>query len=98
TCACTQLGLSGKLAAIAHALADEVVIPLGSGCCGMAGDRGWFHPELPASALRPVVEELRTRHCDAYVSSNRTCEIALAQQTGRPYASFVLVLEELTRP
>ena len=59
TCACTQLGLSGKLAAIAQRLADEVVIPAGSGCCGMAGDRGWLHPELPASALRPVVDELR---------------------------------------
>jgi D-lactate dehydrogenase len=97
TCACTQLGLSGKLAAIAQRLADEVVIPAGSGCCGMAGDRGWLHPELPESALRPVVDELRAKHCDAYVSSNRTCEIALAQQTGRPYASFVLALEQLTR-
>jgi D-lactate dehydrogenase len=98
TCACMQLGLSGKLAAIAQRLADEVVIPAGGGCCGMAGDRGWLHPELPASALRAVVDELRAKHCDAYVSSNRTCEIALAQQTGRPYASFVLALEELTRP
>jgi hypothetical protein len=28
---------------------------------------------------------------------NRTCEIGLEHETGRPYASFVLLLEELTR-
>ena len=48
------------------------------GCCGMAGDRGWLHPELPASALRDVAGELAGEPFDACVSSNRTCEIALA--------------------
>jgi D-lactate dehydrogenase len=98
TCACTQLGLAGKLAGICERLADEVVIPTATGCCGMAGDRGWLHPELPASALRDVAEELRGREFDACVSSNRTCELALRQQTGREYGSFLLLLEELTRP
>jgi len=97
TCACSQLGLAGQLTAIAERLADEVVVPAGTGCCGMAGDRGWLHPELPASALRDVTRELDGRRFDACVSSNRTCEIALEQETGRPYGSFVLMLEELTR-
>ncbi len=97
TCACTQLGLAGKLASIARQVADDVLIPAGTGCCGMAGDRGWLHPELPASALQAVVDELRAKPCDAHISSNRTCEIALARETGRPYASFVLTLEQLTR-
>jgi D-lactate dehydrogenase len=97
TCASHQLGSSAKLAAIAAQLADEVVIPAGSGCCGMAGDRGWLRPELPASALRDVARELEGRQFDACMSSNRTCEAALQQVTGKPYASFVLALEELTR-
>jgi D-lactate dehydrogenase len=98
TCAATQLGLSGSLEAIATALAEEVVVPAASGCCGMAGDRGWLHPELPASALRDVATELGDRAIDACVSSNRTCEIALHEVTGRSYTSFVTLLEELTRP
>jgi D-lactate dehydrogenase len=73
------------------------VIPIGTTCCGMAGDRGLLHPELPASALRDVAADLRGRALDACVSSNRTCEIALQQVTGRPYSSFLLLLEELTR-
>jgi D-lactate dehydrogenase len=44
------------------------------------------------------VRELDGMELDACLCSNRTCEIALQEQTGRPYASFVLLLEELTRP
>jgi D-lactate dehydrogenase len=97
TCATSQLGLSGKLAGIAQRIADDVVVPAATGCCGMAGDRGWLHPELPASALRDVARELEGRSFDACVSSNRTCEVALQQVTGRRYSSFVIALEELTR-
>ena len=97
TCASQHLGLSGKLAAVAARMADEVLVPAASSCCGMAGDRGLLHPELPASALRDLALELEGRSLDACVSSNRTCEVALHQVTGRHYASFVLALEELTR-
>ncbi len=98
TCSAAHLGLSGKLASIAGQIADEVVIPASTGCCGMGGDRGWLHPELPASALRDTTRELQGREFDACVSSNRTCELALREHTARPYRSFVLMLEELTRP
>jgi D-lactate dehydrogenase len=91
------MGIATKLDAIARELADEVVVPVGTTCCGMAGDRGLLHPELPQSALREVAAELDGRHLDACMCSNRTCEIALQQVTGRPYASFVFLLEELTR-
>jgi D-lactate dehydrogenase len=63
----------------------------------MAGDRGLLHPELPAAALRPAAAELEGATFDACLCSNRTCEIGLQQVTGRPYVSFVLLLEELTR-
>jgi D-lactate dehydrogenase len=102
TCAVGQLGLAGKLDALARALAEDVVVPAATTCCGMAGDRGLLHPELPASALRDVAAELAERQTDgervdAHVCSNRTCEIALRRVTGAPYESFVLALERLTR-
>jgi D-lactate dehydrogenase len=97
-CSAVHLGLTDKLRAIADALAEEVFVPAATTCCGMAGDRGLLHPELPASALRTAGEELAGRTLDACVCSNRTCEIGLQQVTGRPYGSFVLLLEELTRP
>ncbi len=97
TCACSQLGLGGKLAAVAGRLADEVIVPAAGGCCGMAGDRGLLHPELPAAALLGTAAELAERRIDAAISSNRTCEMALHRETGYEYRSLVLTLEEMTR-
>ncbi len=98
TCAAGRLGLADKLERIAGALAEEVLVPAGSTCCGMAGDRGLLHPELPASALRDAAADLAEHPVVEHVCSNRTCEIALQQVTGKPYASFVLLAERLTRP
>jgi D-lactate dehydrogenase len=98
SCSAVHLGLDEKLRAIAGALAEDVFVPAGTTCCAMAGDRGLLHPELPASALRTAAEELDGRTLDACICSNRTCEIGLQQVTGRPYGSFILLLEELTRP
>jgi D-lactate dehydrogenase len=96
-CAATALGLVDKLRAIASELADEAIVPVASSCCGTAGDRGLLHPELPAAALAPVADELAGQAFTACLCSNRTCEIGLTQVTGRPYESFVLLLEQLTR-
>ena len=97
TCSVEQLGLRPRLESLARALADEVVVPAAAGCCGMAGDRGLLHPELPASALRDEAAELDGRAFDACLCSNRTCEIGLQRETGRPFESFVFLLERLTR-
>ena len=58
-----------------------------AGCTPSCRPRRW----------RDVAAELAAGRFDACVSSNRTCEIALRQVTGRPYESFVLTLEALTR-
>ena len=98
TCSTTHLGLAGALKQIAGCLADEVEVPVGTTCCGTAGDRGLLHPELVVSATREVRLVLIDRPCDAYLSANRTCEMGLRHATGRPYESFIFLLEELSRP
>jgi D-lactate dehydrogenase len=97
TCSAKDMGLAGKLEAIAHELADEVLVPHTATCCGMAGDRGLLHPELPASAIRDAAAELAEHSVEEHLCGNRTCEIALQQSTGAPYASFVPLLERLSR-
>jgi D-lactate dehydrogenase len=64
----------------------------------MAGDRGLLHPELPVSATSEEASELAASPHDAYICSNRTCEIALQQATGAAYESLLIPLERLTRP
>ena len=62
TCSTTHMGLTKTFERLAARLADEVIVPVGTTCCGTAGDR-----------------------------------MGLRQATGRPYESFVFLLEELTR-
>jgi D-lactate dehydrogenase len=97
TCATRHMGLAGRLRSLAGALAEDVYVAPSATCCGFAGDRGISHPELTAAATRPQAEELAGRDFDAYLSSNRTCEIGLARATGETYESFAFLLERLTR-
>jgi D-lactate dehydrogenase len=96
-CSARHLDLAGRLEALAAALADDVFVAIEATCCGMAGDRGLLHPELTAAATADQARELEGRTFDAYLSANRTCEIALERATGRPYQSVVQQLELATR-
>jgi len=98
TCSTRHLGLASALRRVGEALAEEATVPVVATCCGFAGDRGLLHPELTASATAEEAFEVNQREFDAYLSSNRTCELGLAEGTGRPYTSIVHALEELTRP
>jgi D-lactate dehydrogenase len=97
TCATRRLGLAPALRTLAAALADDVYIAPSATCCAFAGDRGITHPELTASATKPQAEELAGQRFDAYLASNRTCEIAMTRATGAPYESPLILLERLTR-
>jgi D-lactate dehydrogenase len=96
TCSARQLGLLHRLEEIMGAMADEVVVPAAATCCGFAGDRGMLHPELTAAATADEAAELAGRSFDAHVCGNRTCEIGLSEATGRPYESFIHLLDQLT--
>jgi D-lactate dehydrogenase len=98
SCSTSHLKLANKLHALAAAMANEAVTPRAHACCGFAGDRGFLHPELTRSATAEEAEEVRARKFDAYLGSNRTCEIGLNLATGKDYQSFLYLFEELTRP
>jgi D-lactate dehydrogenase len=87
TCSSTKMGLGPKLEAVARACAAEVVVPPRVGCCGFAGDRGFSHPELNASALAELPAGVKG--CTEGVSNSRTCEIGLSLHGGIPYRSIV---------
>ena len=97
SCSAIHLGLGGKLHAIAAALAAKAITPASAGCCAFAGDRGFLHPELTRSATAAEAEAVGAEEFDAYLGSNRTCDIGLSTATGKNYESFIHLLEELTR-
>jgi D-lactate dehydrogenase len=96
-CSVVEMHLTTKLGNIGKVLGEEVIVPIDSGCCGFAGDRGFLWPELTASATRHEAEDLKGKSCAAYVSSNRTCEVGMTRATEKGYRSFIYPLEEATR-
>ena len=96
TCACTQLGLGKKIAAIAAACAEEVTIPSSLGCCGAGGDRGFLYPELADAAMHDEADEIKGKSFDGAYSFAKTCEIVLTDRTGRPYESLIYLVDEVT--
>jgi D-lactate dehydrogenase len=87
-------GLEAQFTQIARRFAENVDVPVFAGCCGMAGDRGFLHPELTHSATWPEAKEIGGREFDGYYSSSKTCEIALSDAIGRNYHSILMLVDE----
>jgi len=96
-CSVVKMNLTGKLEAIARFCCDQVTVPVNTGCCGFAGDRGFLFPELTESATRREAAEVLAGQHDGFYSSSRTCEIGMTRATGQIYRSYIYLLEEATR-
>jgi D-lactate dehydrogenase len=95
-CSVRRTASDAKLRKVLAACVENVVEPAGVTCCGFGGDRGFAVPELNVHALRKVHDALPATCCEG-VSTNRTCEIGLTAETGRPYHSIAYLLEECSR-
>jgi D-lactate dehydrogenase len=92
TCSSIKLGLREKFLAVAGACAETVVVPDRAGCCGVAGDRIFFFPELNESALSALRDGLPTG-CRSGYSNSRACEIGLSLRSGLPYQSIAYLVD-----
>ena len=95
-CSLQKLGDGDKMKAIVSRCTTQMVVPKSITCCGFAGDRGFSHPELNASALEPLKEQV-PEECNEGVSANRTCEIGLTHHSGVPYHSVAYLVDRCTR-
>jgi D-lactate dehydrogenase len=66
-------------------------------CCGYAGDKGLFQPELNAWATRFVRSEIPD-DCKVGISTVATCATGLSERAGIPFVSVASLLESATRP
>jgi D-lactate dehydrogenase len=95
-CSVRRTASDAKLRRLVEACVERIVEPAGVTCCGFGGDRGFVVPELNAHALRKLHDALPA-DCAEGVSTNRTCEIGLTAETGRPYRSVAYLLEACSR-
>jgi D-lactate dehydrogenase len=93
-CSVVKSGRVGKFEQFAQKICEKPIFPLQNACCGMAGDRGLWLPELSENAVRKIVwsnENARQGFC-----SSRTCEISLSSD-GVGFDSIFNALEIVSR-
>lgn len=95
-CSLQKMGTQDKFVNIARNCAEKVSVPLHTGCCGMAGDRGFLFPELTASATMPEALEVKEQQYDGYYSSTKTCEMAMSQAVNENYESILYLVDEVS--
>ena len=93
-CSLQKMGLERKFVSIAAHFSNTADVPIHSGCCGMAGDRGFLYPELTESATAPEAMEVKKGTYEGYYSSGKTCEIAMSEAVGKNYESVLYLADE----
>jgi D-lactate dehydrogenase len=93
-CSLQKMKTEDKFLNIAKFFAKDVTVPKHSGCCGMAGDRGFLFPELTASATKSEGSEVKQKKFDGYYSSTKTCEMAMSEAVGENYESILYLVDE----
>ena len=98
---CTLVGSGGlpDLLRVAEAHSDSVLVPASAECCGFAGDRGFFVPELTEAATAREASEVRERAGEGagLYSTCRTCEIGMGRAVGRAYRSIIHLVREAVK-
>lgn len=94
TCSTVKMGLSGSLIKLARLCSNNVHVPVELACCGFAGDKGFFVPELNAYGLRKLRDQVTTAGATVGYSNSRTCEIGLNTHTGIPYQSIIYLVDK----
>ncbi len=95
-CSTYKMNLLGKLKLIGKACAMQADFPVNAGCCGMAGDRGFYYPGLTDAATRKEAEEVSLTDYDGYYSSGKTCEMSISKTVAKNYQSILYLLNEVS--
>jgi D-lactate dehydrogenase len=95
-CSLHKMGAWKKLVDFGAMTVEEPVIPFAAGCCGMAGDRGFYYPGLTASACKAEGAEAAGHAAAGYYSTGKTCEMALSEASGVSYKSILYLLDEVS--
>lgn len=97
-CSLEKMKTLNKFVSVAKYFANNVTVPESAGCCGMAGDRGFLHPELTHAATLPEAKEVQKEKYDGYYSSTKTCEMAMSEAVKANYESILYLVDEMMIP
>ncbi|MCF6302459.1 MAG: FAD-binding oxidoreductase [Devosiaceae bacterium] len=96
-CSAQRLSEQAQTEALANACANKISVLTSITCCGYAGDKGMYQPQLNAHALRLVKNDIPSG-CDLGVSTVATCAIGLSEHAKIPFVALASLLEFVSRP
>lgn len=79
---------------LARLLSDEVGVIKSFECCGFAGDKGFFVPELNQSSTKNL--KFETKNYDLGLSTSSTCEVGLNSYGELDFINIAYLLDELS--
>ncbi len=91
-CSIQKLSLTTTAKNILNKISDEVVVHNTSECCGFAGDKGIFYPEITKSSTQIIKERISKENYDAFTSNNITCEIGLSYGTQKKFKHILYLI------
>jgi len=96
-CSAQRMKEQASIETLAAAIALRTAVLSSVICCGYAGDKGLFFPELNAHATRFAKNDIPP-DCTIGVSTVSTCASGLSERAGIPFVSFASLLEYVSRP
>ncbi|MBK1795157.1 FAD-binding oxidoreductase [Devosia sp. WQ 349] len=95
-CSAQRLAEQPATEAVAQACSEKLAVLSSITCCGYAGDKGLFIPELNEHATRRVKNDVPA-NCTVGVSTVSTCASGLSERAGVPFVGLASLLEWATR-
>ena len=90
-----KLGKDKALLALARRCSDEVRVIESFECCGFAGKKGFFTPELNQSSTSGLKFETRAEFIG--ISTSSTCEIGLSAYGNTRFQNVAYLVDRLTQ-
>ncbi len=96
-CSAQRMDEQKHTEALARTVARDIAVLTSVTCCGFAGDKGLYKPELNAHALRFAKNDIPDT-CTLGVTTVSTCAMGLTDTLGIPFVSLASALEYVSRP
>ncbi len=90
-CTSKKLGVDSTIVEVAKQCAQKVKV-IESNCCGFAGDKGFYTPELNDWGLREL--KIQVKNCTEGYATSRTCEIGLSEHSGITFKNLLYLVDE----
>ena len=92
TCSTEKMEHGTDLKTLAEICCASVHLPKDWGCCGFAGDKGLYYPELNKAATNYPTNDLK--NIKYGFSTSRTCEVGMMTHSNINYKSIAYLVRD----